>query len=104
VKKVGELEMLQTLFADAVCISAKTGMGLGRLSEAVLVKYKGAEIVLRVASSQSNGKVQGFLRAYGTIVKEQYLDGCVLIDARLGRNQLAGLKRLQPDSLEIVEA
>jgi len=94
VKKIGELEMLQTLFPDAVCISAKTGFGLEQLNEAVLARYKGAELLLRVASSQSNGKVQSFLRAYGWVIKEQYLDGSVLIDARLGRNQLAGLKRL----------
>ena len=94
VKKIGELEMLQTLFPDAVCISAKTGFGLEQLNEAVLAKYKGAELLLRVASSQSNGRVQSFLRAYGQIIKEQYSDSSVLIDARLGRNQLAGLKRL----------
>ena len=104
VKKIGELEMLQTLFRDAVCISAKTGFGLEQLSEAVLAKYKGAIVLLRVSSSQSDGKVQSFLRAYGTIVKEHYLDGSVLIDARLGRNQLPGLKRLQPDKLQILQS
>ena len=67
-------------------------------------RYKGAELLLRVASSQSNGKVQSFLRAYGTIVKEAYCDGSVLIDAKLGRNQLAELKRLGAESIEIVEA
>ena len=104
VKKIGELEMLQTLFPDAVCISAKTGFGLEQLSEAVSVKYKGDELLLQVSSSQSNGKVQSFLRAYGQILKEQYCDGSVLIDARLGRNQLAGLKRLRPNKLEIVQS
>jgi len=94
VRKIGGLEMLQTLFPDAVCISAKTGFGLEQLNEAVLARYKGSELLLRVASSQSNGKVQSFLRAYGHILKEQYSDSSVLIDARLGRNQLAGLKRL----------
>ncbi len=104
VKEIGELEMLQTLFPDAVAISAKTGFGLQRLSETVAAKYKGTELLLRVAGSQSNGKVQSFLRAYGTIIKEQYLDGSVLIDAKLGQNQLPDLKRLHPESLEIVDA
>ncbi len=102
VKKIGELEMLQTLFPDAVCISAKTGFGLEQLGEAVSAKYKGDELLLRLTCSQSNGKVQSFLRAYGRVLKEQYCDGSVLIDARLGRNQLAGLKRLRPNKLEIV--
>ena len=104
VKKIGELEMLQTLFPNAVAISAKRGWGLERLSEEVLAKYRGAELLLRVGSSQSNGKVQSFLRAYGTIVKEQYRDGSVLIDAKLGRNQLAGLKRLCPENIEILQS
>jgi len=104
VKKIGELEMLQTLFPDAVCISAKTGFGLERLSEAVSAKYKGDELLLRVICSQSNGKVQSFLRTYGQILKEQYCDGSVLIDAKLGRNQLAGLKKLRPNKLEIVQS
>jgi len=104
VRRIGELEMLQTLYPDAVCISAKTGYGLEKLNEAVAARYRGAEILLRVASSQSNGKVQSFLRAHGQILNEQYQDSSVLIDAKLGRNQLADLKRLQPDKLEIVEA
>jgi GTP-binding protein HflX len=102
VRKIGELEMLQTLFPDAVCISARTGFGLEQLSEAVLAKYKGDELLLRLSCSQSNGKIQSFLQAYGRVLKEQYCDGSVLIDARLGRNQLAGLKRLRPETIEIV--
>jgi GTP-binding protein HflX len=104
VRRIGELEMLQTLYPDAVCISAKTGYGLEELNEAVAARYRGTEILLRVASSQSNGKVQSFLRAHGQILNEQYQDSSVLIDAKLGRNQLPDLKRLQPDKLEIVEA
>ncbi|UCE98899.1 MAG: GTPase HflX [Planctomycetota bacterium] len=104
VKNIGELEMLQTLLPEAVCISAKTGFGLERLTEAVLAKFRGEVLMLQVASSQANGKIQSFLRAYGQILKEQYRDGSVLIDARLGRNQLAELKRLQPKNIEIVES
>jgi len=102
VKKIGELEMLQTLFPDAVCISAKTGLGLEELTEIVLEKYRGDELLLRVCSSQSNGKVQSFLRANGRILKEQYRDGTVLIDTRLGRNQLPALKKLYPETIEIL--
>ncbi len=104
VRKVSDLEMLQTLFSDAVCISAKTGLGLEQLTEAVLARYKGAVVLLRVRSSQSDGRVQSFLRAYGQIIEEQYRDGSVQIDAQLGRNQLPGLKRLHPQRIEIVEA
>ena len=104
VRRIGDLEMLQTLFPDAVCISAKTGYGLEKLNEAVAARYKGTELLLRVASSQSNGKVQSFLRAHGQILNEQYQDSSVLIDAKLGRNQLHDLKRLHPETIEIMEA
>jgi hypothetical protein len=59
--------------------------------------------VLRVVSSQSNGKVQSFLRAHGRIINEQYQDSSVLIEARLGRNQLPELKRLHPEDIEILQ-
>ena len=104
VKQISNLETLQTLYPDAVCISAKTGLGLAQLSEAILTMYKGAELLLRVSSSLSNGKVQSFLRAHGLILKEQYTDLSVVIDARLGTNQLPSLKKLQPETIEIVEA
>jgi GTP-binding protein HflX len=101
-KKTGELEVLQTLYPAALCISAKTGLNMEQLSNTVLENYRGTEILLRVASSQSNGKVQSFLRASGKIIEESYRDGTVLTQARLGLNQLAQLKRLSPDSIEIM--
>ena len=104
VTNIGDFDMLQTLFRDAVSISAKTSYGLDKLSEAVTTKYKGTELTLRVASSQSNGKVQSFLRAHGRILNEQYTDSSVLIEAQLGRNQLPDLKHLHPESIEIVDA
>ena len=103
VRKIGDLEILQTLYPDAVCISAKTCYGLEELNEAVTSRYRGTELIVRVVSSQSNGKVQSFLRAHGQILNEQYQDSSVLIEARLGRNQLPELKRLHPEHIEILQ-
>jgi GTP-binding protein HflX len=104
VRNIIDLETLQTLYRDAVSISAKTGFGLDSLCEAVTARYKGTELLLRVTSSHSNGKVQSFLRARGQIIKEQYTDSSVLIEVQLGRNQMPGLKRLGPESIEIVHS
>jgi GTP-binding protein HflX len=104
VANISNLETAQTLYPHAVCMSAKTGYGLDDLRETVTAKYKGTELLLRVASSQSNGKVQSFLRAHGRILNEQYVDSTVLIDARLGRNQLPELRRLHPQAIEITDA
>jgi GTP-binding protein HflX len=103
VRRISDLETLQTLYPDAVCISAKTRFGLDSLIDAVTAKYKGTELLLHVTCRQSNGKVQSFLRAHGHVIDEQYSNSTVRIDARLGRNQLPGLKRLHPENVEIVE-
>jgi len=102
-KQISTVQILQTLLPEAICISAKMGFGLQELRKQVLTKYKGSELLLRVESSLSNGRIQNFLRAYGTVVKEQFNNSCVLIDARLGQNQLAGLKKLGAKSIEIIE-
>jgi GTP-binding protein HflX len=103
VQKIGDVEMFETLYPDAVSISAKTGFGLDRLSEAVTVRYRGNELLLRVVSSQSNGKVQSFLRAHGRILNEHYAGNSIVIDARLGQNHLPDLKHLHPEAIEILD-
>lgn len=104
VKSIGELEMLETLLPDSVSISAKSGFGLDALSETIAEKYKGTELLLRVTSNQSNGKVQSYLRAHGRILDEQYTDSTVIVEARLGRNQMPDLERLHPENIEIMNA
>ena len=96
--------MLQTLFTDAIAISAKTGFGLDNLAEKIAEAYKGGELLVRVSSNQSNGKVQSFLRAHGQILDEQYLDSSVIIEAKIGRNQLPDLQKLHPGNLEILQS
>jgi GTPase len=102
IKDISQLETIETVYPDAVSISAKSGLGLEALCEKVTECYRGSEVVLRVSSHQSNGKVQSFLRAHGHIIDEQYGDGSVIIEVRMGQNQLPELKRLKPDTLEIV--
>jgi len=104
VRNIGDLDMVETLFPDAVSISAKTGFGLDKLANAVTTRYRGTELVVRVVSSQANGKVQSFLRAHGLILSEHYADNSIVIDARLGRSQLPDLQRLHPDAIDIVDA
>ncbi len=104
VKSIGDLEMVETLLPDSVTISARTGFGLDALSEAITERYKGTELLLRVTSSQSNGKVQSYLRAHSRILNEQYTDSTVIVEARLGQNQMPDLQRLHPENIEIMNA
>mgnify|MGYP003681908436 CR=1 FL=1 len=102
IKDISQLEMLETVYPEAVSISAKSGLGLDALCQRVTECYRGSELVLRVSSHQSNGKIQSFLRANGRIISEQYGDSSVIIDVKMGQNQLPELQRLKPDTLEIV--
>lgn len=99
----GQIDTLQTLFPDAISISAKTGLGLDRLSRAVADRYRGGRVALRLTVSQSDGRIQHFLRAHGQILSEQYTDSNVIIEATLGRNQLPALQSIHPKTIEIIE-
>jgi len=103
ITEIGRLELLQTLHPEAVSISAKTCLGLDELCRRVTQYYRGRDVVLRVLSSQANGKVQSFLRAHGQIISEQYVDSSVIIDVRMGQKQLHELERLHPDKLEVIQ-
>jgi GTP-binding protein HflX len=99
----GQIDTLQTLFPDAISISAKTGLGLDRLSRAVADRYRGGRVALRLTASQADGRIQHFLRAHGQISSEQYTDSHVIIEATLGRNQLPALNGLHPKTIEIID-
>ncbi|HQG48241.1 MAG TPA: hypothetical protein PK373_04055, partial [Sedimentisphaerales bacterium] len=99
----GPLETLQTMYPEAVTISARTGLGLGELARKVIEHYRGREIVLRITTSQGNGKIQSFLRTYGQLLREQYDDGVVIIEVRMGKNQIPELERLRPEKLEVIQ-
>ncbi len=101
-KDIGLLETLETIHPEAVSVSAKSGLGLDALASKVVEHYKGGEVTLRVGAHQANGKVQSFLRAHGRILSEQYGDSAVIVEVKLGKNQVPELERLRPDTVEVV--
>jgi GTP-binding protein HflX len=103
IKDISLLETLETTHPDSVSISAKKGLGLDVLAQKVVAYYRGGEVTVRVLLHASNGKIQSFLRAHTRIVNEQYNDNTVVIDTRIGRNQLPDLERLRPEKLEVLK-
>ncbi|AQT69577.1 GTP-binding protein HflX [Anaerohalosphaera lusitana] len=95
------LESLQAIYPDAICISARTGMNLDLLAQAVLDRYRQEEMTVRVKIALSDGKTQSFLRGYCEILEENYTDSHVEIEARLGKSQLPALKSLKPAELRL---
>ncbi len=102
VRSVGQLEMLETLKPGAVSISAKTSLGIDKLRDTVQRMYLGSRIMVKVVASQGDGKIQSFLRANGTIIKESYSDNIVSIEASIGQNQLMALRKLSPQQISVL--
>jgi len=99
---MAQLHTLETIYPDAIAISAKTGMGLEDLQQAIQDRYRGGDLHLRVRHHHADGRIHSFLRAHGHILQEDYDDSDVCIEVLLGDKQLPGLQRLQPDAIEVV--
>ncbi len=99
---LSQVEIIQTLYPEAVTCSARNRVGLDELATAVLSRYRGSEVHLRVQSHHADGRIRSFLQAYGRILQEDYDDTLFSIEAVLGQRQLPGLKRLHPVHLEIL--
>jgi len=104
VKNQAQFELLQTIYPDAISISAKTGMNLDVLREKVCEIYTGGQVVLRVTASAADGKIQNYLAANATILQQQFTDSTVVMDVRLGKNRLAELERFRPEKIEQIDA
>jgi GTPase len=102
IQSMDRLEMLQTIYRDAVTVSAKTGMGLDRLGQIVSDLHQGGEVRMRVHVKLADGRLQAFLRTHAKVLQETYSDGSVQVEAILGRNRLAALHRLQPERIELL--
>lgn len=101
--KASNLETLLSIYPDAICISAKTSLNLDQLADAVLAKYKGTNITVKLTIDIAKGKIISFLHANTEIISEEYYDNTVTIEAKIGTSQLPDLKRLKPQSLQIIE-
>jgi GTP-binding protein HflX len=98
---VGQLEMLQALHQKTATISARTGMGLTELSEIVCEKVRSNVLYLRVTFSVADGRILSFLRARAEVLSENFNEHHVIVEAVLGQHLLPGLKRLNPERIDM---
>lgn len=96
----GVFESVQTVFPDALSVSAKTGLNLSQLAEQIAEKVRGQNMRVRIILSHSEGKLRSYLHTIGAELTEEYLDGSVQIETTLGKNQIAQLKRLGAKQIE----
>jgi GTP-binding protein HflX len=103
VKNQPQFEFLQTIYPDAISISAKTGMNLDVLKEKVLEIYTGGEVVLRVTASAADGRIQSYLKSNAAVLQQRFTDSTVVVDVRLGKNRMAELERFRPVKIEQID-
>jgi GTP-binding protein HflX len=100
VRNAGQFELLQTIYPDAIPISAKTGFNLDLLKEKVLEIYTGGEVVLRITANSADGKIQNFIKANATVLNQQFTDNTFVVEIKLGKNRLTELERFRPEKIE----
>jgi GTP-binding protein HflX len=103
VRSQSQFEFLQTIYPEAISISAKTGMNLDLLKEKVLQIYTGGILLLRITASAGDGKIQNYLKSSANILKQDYVDNTVVMEVWLGKNQLPELQRFKPMQIEQVD-
>ena len=103
VAKDSQIELLQTIYPDAICISAKTGMNLDLLKEKTLEIYAGGQATLRITINAADGKIQNYLESTAEIINRNYGDNTVILEVRIGKNQLAEMQRFKPIKIEPID-
>ncbi|OQA03530.1 MAG: GTPase HflX [Planctomycetes bacterium ADurb.Bin401] len=103
VRSQSHFEFMQTLFPDAICISARTGWNLDMLKAKVLEAYNGGIVYLRITASAGDGKIQSYLKSHTTVLRQDYFDSTVVMEVKIGKNMLPDLKRFSPTQIEEIQ-
>ncbi len=100
VRSAAHFEFMQTVYPEAICISARTGLNLDLVKQKITEIYEGGMLSLRITANAGDGKIQSFLKSHATIINQEYTDSTVVMDVRIGKNLMTQLKRLKPTKIE----
>ena len=92
------------LYPDAIPVSAKTGMGLDALREAVLRAVRGQQVDVTLEAEVTNGKLISYIESHTRVHDRQVLDGKMQIKTVMGKRTLADLSRNEQVAVKTVEA
>jgi GTP-binding protein HflX len=95
-------DALQTVYPEAIAISAKTGLNLDKVSEVIADKVRGGNVRFRMQISQADGKLLSFLRANAQRMDEQYEGDLVNVEAILGKHQFVLFRKLGAQGYEML--
>ncbi len=85
------LDVLRRNYENSISISAKTGEGLERLTEAVANRLAGGYVEAEIETSVGNGKLFAYLAEHGEIINREYEDSRVTISCRLPKRLVPGI-------------
>jgi GTP-binding protein HflX len=91
----------RTLHPGAIPISAKTGLGLAELSEAVYQHVRGQQVDVTLEADVTNGKLLAFIESHTRVHDREITDGRIQLKAIMGKQTLADLSR--NDQVEVKE-
>jgi GTP-binding protein HflX len=83
----------RTLYPQAIPISARSGVGLSTLVEAVFGHVRGEQVDVTLETGVANGRLLSFIETHARIHDRQFVDGKVVLKAVMGKRTLAELSR-----------
>jgi GTP-binding protein HflX len=81
----------RALVAGSIPISARTGVGLAELAEAVYHHVLGRQVRVQLEADVTDGRVLAFIESHARVEDRQFVDGRAQIVAVMGRQTLAEL-------------
>jgi GTP-binding protein HflX len=81
------------LHPEAIGISAKTGLGLDKLQEAVYRAVRGQQVDVTLEADVTNGRLISFIESHSRVHDRAFSDGRVQMKAVMGKRTLADLSR-----------
>jgi len=97
VTEPASLHLLQQLRPQAICVSAKTGIGVDRLTEAVKEQIKSRHFVLHLEASPADSELISWLAAHGKILDQTSRDGKFLVKVVLSPRRYEQLRRFRAE-------
>jgi GTP-binding protein HflX len=87
------MDTWRTLYPQAIPISAKTGRGIDRLTEAVFDHLRGQQVEATLEADVANGRLLSFIESHTRVQDRHFLDGRVTMRVVVGKKVLADLAR-----------
>ncbi len=96
-----ELLVFEHQHPGSVAISAKTGEGIDRLTDRILLAMRGAPCWADVTLNVSDSHAIHYIETCAEVVGRQYQDGQALFEVRIGERQIDRLRALCKNSLNV---